>query len=129
MWLGEADPVKSIQNTRREDPVRARLSDMLIAWEGMIGSGYTNHMTLANAVKVAKSLKKSSGAPLFSAVDPEMLRNAMMVIAKSKDGNDIDTDKLGRWLRSNKGKIANGLRFMNNASAGHNAAQWYVEQL
>jgi hypothetical protein len=129
VWLYEADPAKSIQAARREDPARARLYDMLTAWAGMIGTGYDSRVTLAAAVRAATAGVARSGTSPFGALDKYALRDAMLAVTPKQTDTSVDVNVVGKWLRSNKGKIADGFRFMNEAATGHNAAQWYVEQI
>jgi hypothetical protein len=127
MWLGEADPTRSIQNTRREDPQRVRLHNMLDAWSGLFGNGYDNRTSLAVAVKSASGGFNSNKE--YGAVLAEALLAAMVTVAPKRAdmGGGVDVNVLGKWLRSNKGKIVDGLRFMNESTSV--VAQWYVEKV
>jgi putative DNA primase/helicase len=127
MWLGEADPVASIDASREEDPERIRRKNMLAAWIDAIGIGSDCTCTIGRAVRIANK-QINPGTPQF----PE-LRDAMTAAASRKGSNidpddAIDNEALGKWLRINKGKIENGLRFANKSDQGR-GARWYVEHI
>jgi hypothetical protein len=126
IWLGEADPVKSIQNIRREDPERVRLQNMLTAWADLFGSGYDNRKSLAAARRVAEQRFDNNNPS-----DPDLaqaLLDAMLAVAiRPGDAGGVDINALGKWLRGNKGKIVDGYRFVNTDKGG--TAQWYVEKV
>ena len=58
MWLGEADPVDSIEASRGEDPELAELREMLDAWSEVLGIGYSHRFTLAEVVEIANETNK-----------------------------------------------------------------------
>ncbi|WP_244568039.1 bifunctional DNA primase/polymerase [Bradyrhizobium erythrophlei] len=129
-WLGKADPVDSMETTRKEDPELIRRQNMLTAWAVAIGIGFSSRCTMAKAVHTAKQTS-SPGTPQFSD-----LRDAMAAVAPRKGDNidpddPIDNDALGRWLRSNNGKIVDGVRFTNKTSEGvvisRGSPVWWIE--
>jgi putative DNA primase/helicase len=127
MWLGQADPVASIEGTRAEDSNRIKRGNLLTAWANDIGIGLDHKCTMAKAVHTANEttqIKAFSGSPTH----PELF-DAMTAIARKYGSFDsaIDNEVLGKWLLNNKLKAENGLRFANVASK--KGAQWYVEHL
>jgi hypothetical protein len=129
-WLGKQDPVDSIETTRKEDPELIRRQNMLKAWAVAIGVGFDSRCTMSKAIHTARQTS-SPGKPQF----PE-LRDAMAAVAPRKGDNidpddPIDNDALGKWLRSNNGKIVDGVRFTNKTSEGvvisHGSGVWWIE--
>jgi putative DNA primase/helicase len=144
MWLGEADPVTSIQNTRVEDPQRIHLQTMLTAWKDFIGVGDDKGLPLAEAVRKAYTAiathennhgfgASGQKSEMDKEVDKaeadkaEVLIGAITNVAtKRGELGGIDHDRLGKWFRKNKGKIVNGQRFTNKPGSG-GVAHWHVE--
>jgi Primase C terminal 2 (PriCT-2) len=126
MWLGKADPVLSMEATRAEDPDRGKLVDMLTAWANTIGIGRAYRCPAKKVIKLSEKIE-NFGNPSY----PE-LHDAMLAVAAKKRGpistGEIDTLAFAYWLRDNKGKIANLLRFANESTAGGKAF-WWVEHL
>ncbi len=108
VWLGEADPVATMKETRDSDPVLNALRATLQAWkEAFPDEGMT-------CQKVAVALSGfdpatpvgMARAALRAALAPEIMVRGV-----------IDTGRLGKWLRASKGRPADGLKFA--ATTGH----------
>jgi hypothetical protein len=105
VWLGEADPAKSIQETRAEDPERVRLQNLPHAWEGVVGVGYDKGCTLGEA--------EYKGKHAYDHDAGEALLNAMLAVAPRRgEPGVVDFDRLGKAFRSYKGKVVDGRRFV-----------------
>jgi putative DNA primase/helicase len=100
IWLGKADPVKSMDAVREADPVRNAVRDLIAIWKEKltIRVGYT-------AVELYESAYEAHSGEL---VRPE-LRDVLLLQAGNARG-DIDTRKLGNWLVAIKGQIHHGHR-------------------
>ena len=48
IWLGKADPVKSMEMTMGEDPEREELAAMLEAWSDVLGTGSDTRRRLSS---------------------------------------------------------------------------------
>jgi hypothetical protein len=55
-------------------------------------------------------------------------RDVLVAASGRKGGMGIDQSGLGYWLRSNKGRIANGMRIASKKPKGH-ASQWWIEEM
>jgi hypothetical protein len=55
-------------------------------------------------------------------------RDALIRVARDRNENEIDTDRLGKWLRKCKRRIVAGRRFVNIAPAG-SVARWQLESV
>ncbi|MCK1607244.1 bifunctional DNA primase/polymerase [Bradyrhizobium sp. 166] len=119
MWLGQADPVESFETARAEDPDRVLLLTIMLAWKDAVGLSV--HRTLAQVVTLADHSQSGS----FE--HPE-LRDALVTASGKKSGQDADVAGLGVWLRRRKGRVVEGMRFVNEKSKGH-AAQWWLEEV
>ncbi len=103
IWLGEADPVASIDAMQGSDPDRVELIEMLDAWKRDLGVGHTKRRTLADVVAIVEEFP--SGAPVLGAA-------IQSHIAGGRER--IDANKLGNWLRKHQNRWIDGLRFMND---------------
>jgi putative DNA primase/helicase len=117
-WLGLPDPVESMQTVREGDPQRARLRELLALWEECFGD---NARTAASVAIMLNDLEDEHRPSNRKFVD---LRTALLSIA-GRAGN-IDSERLGYWLRSVRGRIIDGRRFATAGSA-QRAVRWIVE--
>ena len=120
MWLGEADPVDSIEASRGEDPELVDLNEMLHAWTEVLGVGRRYRFTLAEVIKIA-----SEETLTFQTCWPR-LKGAIQSVAAGPRGM-ADAKKLGFWMRSKRGRIASGRRFANDAAAKGMRTYWWIE--
>jgi hypothetical protein len=138
IWVGQADPVKSMESARAEDPERAELSDMLEAWAQVIGTGFGSRVRLAEAI--LKGMSTVRAAPVSydetsKAMEPTYpeLYAAMEALAfkdTGKRGQKPDARMLGTYLRKFKGRIVNGKRFAMLADpTGKKSAEWWAEEV
>jgi hypothetical protein len=115
IWIGKADPVKSMENAKAEDPERIELSSMIEGWTEAIGVGVGARVRLASALSVgAETLREYDGADL-ELVHPEFhaTLQAMAFRETGKRGQLPDAAMLGNYLRKIKGRVLNGKRFAN----------------
>jgi hypothetical protein len=96
-WLGEPDPVASVDTTQAEDSELADLREMIDYWrdELKLDEPYAS----ASLVEAASTAPAGFNAPVF--------KHFLMRIAGDKDGN-ISAKRLGEWLRRNSGDVAIG---------------------
>lgn len=111
LWLGEADPVASMEQMRDEDPELVAISELLSAWERYLsaGSPYT-----AVEVEQLASEKMSTGDLLRPDFRDLLMRQA-------GSGPVVSTKRLGRWLTRIKGRVVHGKRLdmMPDEKRGH----------
>jgi hypothetical protein len=137
IWLGQSDPVQSMENARAEDPERAELSDMLEAWGSVIGVGGGARVRVADAILKGMSMVRPgpSYGDTPSPMEPTYpeLYAALEALAfrdTGKRGQKPDARLLGTWLRKFKGRIVNGRRFAMLADPnGKKSAEWWVDEV
>jgi hypothetical protein len=130
IWLGKADPVKSMENAKAEDPERIELSSMMEGWCKAIGLGIGARVRLAIALATgAATLREYDGADL-EPVHPEFhaTLQAMALRETGKRGQLPDATMLGNYLRKFKGRVVNGKRFANRPDE-RKGAEWWVEEV
>jgi Bifunctional DNA primase/polymerase, N-terminal len=102
VWLGEPDPVASIDATLIEEPELADLRELFEWWLG--------ELKLDEDYLSARLVEIAHEAP--SGFNSNPLKDLLLRIAGDKDG-DISVKRLGEWLRRNSGRVVRleGRRF------------------
>jgi len=123
MWLGETDPVSSIESMQRDDPERAPLQEMLEAWADVIGVGYGTRHTLGEVMAIAKEMTAN-----FQLTHPRL--HAAVQSAAARGREPADAQKLAYWMRSRHGTFVDDWRFVNNSKATKSKSTptyWWIE--
>jgi putative DNA primase/helicase len=137
IWLGQADPVKSLDIGRDEDPERNALLELMTAWESAFGVGKDNARTIANVIKMATKTAKKAADTEQPDMLPEtveekekaaaevaaQLLDALVTVCGKKTGK-LDANALGYFLRDCKGRILAGKRFMSEKGK---PAKWWLD--
>jgi hypothetical protein len=112
MWLGCADPVLTMEAARDSDPTLATLRDMLTAWEADMG---TYEKTLG---EVATLLKEQGD--IYKALSDVVGR-------QFAQRGEVDTQRLGLWLKKNENRPVDGRRFVRAKEKGHGGEAYPVD--
>jgi putative DNA primase/helicase len=115
MWLGEDDPVLTMEAAREGDARLQAKAAALAAIGELFGFGEDQARTAAQMIE-ATDPDSGGGAGLDELLDSatglgpkeKALKEALMAVARQ--GREISPAKLGYWLRQAKGQIVNGLR-------------------
>jgi putative DNA primase/helicase len=121
MWLGKPDPLT--REIKDENPDRIELSDMIEAWASIIGIGPKRQATLAEVLALALEVDRDANG-ILTMRWPD-LAGAVNAIAK---GKKPDTNLLGIWARSFKGRVVGNRRLINKAGE-RTATKWWVEDI
>ena len=126
IWLGQEDPVKSMDEAREGDPERRALNALIELWHNhlSLNTSYTATQLIFHANVLADPSSEEQSAP-----QPE-LRDLFMQQAAGTRGN-IDQKTLGNWLASVRGRIHNGLyieRVKKDRAHGNRYALLAVQQ-
>jgi Bifunctional DNA primase/polymerase, N-terminal len=94
VWLGEPDPVASVDTSQAEDPELADLRGLCVWWrsELKLGGDYAS----------ARLVEIGNEPPV--GFNPNPLKDLLLRIAGDKNG-DISTKRLGEWLSRNCGRV------------------------
>ena len=96
-WLDRADPCRSMDRLRENDPLREAHIAVVIAWRDALGIG--------SKVQVLQIIERANLI--------QELRNALLVVAEERARPGfISAKRLGWWLGKMDGKISNGLRIV-----------------
>lgn len=124
VWLGEADPVKTIDSAREEDPELLMLTAVLVGLRKALGN---EKMTAGGIKDVAEEREEaSSGIDLGRRpyLHPEL--HQALVDAAGIRGT-IDTRRLGCYLKRHKGRIVKGLKLVANQNTHLKQQVWGAE--
>lgn len=114
IWLGEADPVASMDIMRDEDPELVVISELFAAWRAAlaVGAPYTSIQ-----IEETASERFHDGGYLHPEFHDILMRQA-------NAGPAISTKRLGRWLTRIKGRVVHGwrLEMMADAKRGNRFA-------
>jgi putative DNA primase/helicase len=116
VWLGCADPVDTMAETRASDPVLTTLRTVLDAWQRVFGEEGRTAQQAVGALSIFD----------FNAPDGEdlaALRAALAPVAATR--GIIDASRLSYWLRKSKGRPVDGLKFVSTTAHG-GAQSWKV---
>jgi putative DNA primase/helicase len=114
VWLGRADPVKTIEISRSDDPIINSLRTVIAAWDTTVG---TNNPLTAGELK-DEALKPSS--------DPHLAQAFCSIAAPRGRSNEIDAQRLGRWLSRYRGRIVDGLKIFGNNDTHSKQMRWWL---
>lgn len=116
VWLGQADPVETMEAARAEDPVLTSLREVFRSWHEAVGPA--SHTT--GKIKTAAERTGLGGNRLHAE-----LYQALCAIADDRRGG-IDTMALGNWLGRHKGRIVDRLKLQADNDTHAKQKVWSV---
>lgn len=100
VWLGEADPVASMEAVREEDPELGTIRELFSRWREHL---FEDAPYTSSAIVNLASERDSAGNLILPDFHELLLRIAAQ-------GPQVSTKRLGRWLTKRKGRIVEGRR-------------------
>ena len=131
VWCGEPDPCATRAEVEDNDPVRNELGTLLMAWADIFGQKET---TAANLIAQARYHANPPQGHWSEERDAQLepnpvLLNALQDIAGDVRG-EINTRKLGWWLKKYRGRIEGGLKISSTVKKDRNGIElWSVSQI
>jgi putative DNA primase/helicase len=112
IWLGEADPVRSMERARDMDPEQAAARELVAHWAACLGldKQYTAHEIVQRVCHDGTVLLKC----------PEFRE---LLLSQCGAGNQVDTRKLGQWLKRISGRLYDGHRIVLGRADKHDKVQ------
>lgn len=114
VWLGYADPVETMAETRATDPVISWLARLFITLHQIIG---TKSYTSGNIVKIADELDSEG-----KWANPD-LRAVLLEITQSDEG-EISPIRLGTFLTRHKDRVVEGFKLVGLRDAHIKQLKW-----
>lgn len=124
VWLGSADPVDTIEETRGMDPRLGALTSVVTQWLAVIGTSSASVRTIIE--QATKQQTTSVGAFAYHKAEfayPDF-REALLAIAG--EGGAINGKRLGKWLASHQDRIISGYR-ITRAGLSAGIMRWRIE--
>ncbi len=118
VWLGKADPCKSIETAREDDPELGDLREVMTLWAEAFGQ---DRRTARDAAEAAGARKPTQIGEPTDLACPE-LRDVLVRIAG--DRGVISTKKLSGWLLRHEGRIVGTRRFKRDGTAHGGSVLW-----
>jgi putative DNA primase/helicase len=116
LWLGEADPVETMEKAREEDPYLANLRTVFAALRNTVG--LDRPKSTAELISLAE---ETLNGTLMNAE----LRDALSVVSAERNGR-LNPRLLGHWLRRNKGRVDAGYRLEGRSAS---RADWWLSKV
>jgi putative DNA primase/helicase len=126
VWLGREDPVATMVAARDEDPELAERREVIMALHTVFES---DKVTVKHMVDAAEETVANDPDNQYAGRHqhyPQLLAALSQVAG---DRGRILADKLGKWLRSNKGRIVGNLRLIRATGPDVSPAKWAIEVL
>jgi hypothetical protein len=110
IWLGQADPVASIETAREEDPELSAIREVFAHWREhlCLDKSYTTNQLIQIACEKER-LSVEFKRPEF--------RDALL--REAGEGGSISSRRLGRWLSKISGRIVGGFRLNMRLDRSH----------
>ncbi len=125
IWVGQADPVETMEEVRDLDPRRNKMVAIVTQWSLVVG---TEEVTVSRLIDVACA--KQCGEPRQGTsqdstefLHPEF-REALLTVAGAQGA--INSARLGNWLRGNKDRLVAGHR-ITRAGTTSGVQRWRLE--
>lgn len=123
LWLGQADPVKSMEQARHDDPERGAAQRLVEQWQEHLGLERSYKVT--DIIKIASETR--SGVDLtWERVRPEFF-DLLLERAGNDRGNEIKAQRLGVWLRGLRGQVHSRHRIVVAHESQALGNQWKLE--
>jgi putative DNA primase/helicase len=131
IWLGEEDPVKSMEQAREEDPILTDIQELFRHWQHHFSLGRKRTaLQIAERGDEVYTNKDCEYSGDFSKVNkPKYPEFRDLLIRRAGDRGVISTKRLGWWLRGIIGKIVDDrcLRFAAKETGHHGRAYFFEE--
>jgi len=123
VWLDEADPCDTMEKMRQDDPQTQALANVLAQWKAAFGA---DELTTNEIVDRATEYAPQPPMTDFNSHRPDFmlpeLREVLLAVAAER--GRVDTNRLGFWLRSVKGRIIKNMRIVH----GLRKRSWKLEE-
>ena len=124
VWLGELDPIASMDAAREEDEVLSSIHEYFNLWESY-GLDFDTNYTSSRVVEVA-CMRMDSGGQLD--LNPRTFEQFLLQVAVDKNGSNISAQRLGWWMRKISGRVVAGRRLVRGRE-DHHVATFRLERV
>jgi hypothetical protein len=101
LWLGEADPVETMEVARALDPKLEALKAIVTQWREVIGTGRVSVRDI-----IDRAVRTTTGKWRRSEFSHPDFREALLTVASA--GGAVNGRLLGQWLQAHQNRIVGG---------------------
>jgi Bifunctional DNA primase/polymerase, N-terminal len=120
IWLGEPDPITSMDAARGEDPVLTEIRELFGFWRDYDLAVDLHERCTCNRVIEVACMRMGGGSVLD--LNPRPFEEFLLRAAGDKNGK-ISPVRLGMWLRKISGRVVDGYR-LEHSHDGRHATFW-----
>jgi hypothetical protein len=102
VWLGEPDPVGSMDSARDEDPELGDIRELFGLW--------LDYFDLDQEVTTGQIIEAACAPPAANDFNRQPLKELLLRVAGNRDVNGISSERVGWWLRGISGRVETGYR-------------------
>jgi putative DNA primase/helicase len=124
LWLGEVDPVKTIEDARTADPDRQKLEAVIAQWRGVLGNRSVTTRAVIDEACWFDVTPTPTNSNHITYRHPEF-RNALLDVANER--GRVSVGRLGKWIGANKHKVVGKHRLEADTLSGGNA-RWRLQE-
>ena len=117
VWLGRADPVATQDELRTEDPAVVALDRVLDAWRQGINDQPRTNTKLDRSLTVSELIQQNYN----------LLDQALMEAINARDSFQLNSVKVGKFLKRHEGRVRNGLRLLRGYDAHRKQQTWRLD--
>jgi putative DNA primase/helicase len=117
MWLGQADPVASMEVARDEDPELASLRELFAQWQ--------QHLAAQGSLTALQI--KETGCEQDTDRKPVRPEFNDLLTRIAGDRGAVSTNRLGRWLHRNEGRVVDGRKLISMKTSDTKARRYCVQ--
>jgi hypothetical protein len=115
VWLGEPDPIASMDVAREEDEELSSIREYFDLWENY-GLDFDVEYTSSRIIEVARiSLARGGQMDL----NPRTFEQFLLRVAADKNGSSVSVLRLGLWMRKISGRVVTGRRLVRGRDDNH----------
>ena len=119
VWLGEPDPVESMDSARDEDPELGDIRELFGLWP--------DYFDLDQKVTTGQIIELACQAPAANDFNRQPLKELLLGVAGDRDGGGISAKRLGWWLRGISGRVEAGHRLNMDRLDKSRACFWLTK--
>jgi hypothetical protein len=124
LWLGEEDPVETIETARAEDPERQHLEAVVTQWHAVLSDRSVTARTVIEEACGFRLDPTATNPNHITYYHPEF-RNALLDVAGER--GRVSPGRLGTWLGGNKHKVV-GKHRLAAAPMRDGQGRWKLEE-
>lgn len=127
IWLGEEDPVKSMEQAFKNDPNKEAAEMLVAQWKEHLGTEESYKVTeiIDKARETRPSAVMGVGTNDWEHVRPDFFD---VLLERCGERGNIDVRKFGFWLRSLRGQIYSGYRIVVGTKDDKHGNKWKLEK-